>query len=404
MNAIASHRPTRGWRSGSGVGVVLLAASAWLSGSVWAANANDLAITYLITPDEQVSASRAASPGVAASQPTYISVHVAMKNNSTNTINQVRVTSSSLVTAGARATYDSVVSVGAISPTCTSSTPSASETQVSCSVGQMKGGGTSDFFVIYKSPEFPNLPPADPIKVTISVQSTFSEGGSPSSPPADFPRETVTKDLTLVTTNSDEIKKSIKTVLPGKGTFFTGAEKDAVNSDNQFSTSVEVPSTETTVAAKKTVTNNSILETFLGSTTVCATALYPSYFCYGLISEIEVLDAATDTKLYLTGDLAGPQIKILLTQDISSLSAKKPLPKIDDVKIFYTYPNPNSPAQMPEFIQIEVKKCSETTPPGGPWVNQPCIPDVGGRINNVKGNKGNYQFKILALDNGKYTQ
>jgi hypothetical protein len=400
MNATASHRPTRGWRSGSSVGTVLVAASAWLSGSVWAANAQNLDITYLISPEGQISASRVASASL-ASQPTYISVHVSMTNQSTNTINQVRVNSSSLVSGGAPATYDSVISVGGISPTCSSSTASPSETQVSCSVGQMQGGATTDFFVIYKAPVLPDPPPLDPITVTISVQSTFSQGASPGTPTAEFPDGKLSQVLTLVTTESEEISKKITTVLPDTGTFFTGSKPDIVGPTNPFSTSVTVPSTKTpaTTYGKQTVTTNSIDESVALSTIPCAlNSDGTTYFCYGLSSEIEVLDAATGAKLYLTDDLAGPQITIVLTQDASSLMAKKPVPKIGDVKIFYTYPNESLISPTPATFTIEVGPC---TNPGVPAKNKPCVYD---RIDNFKANKGFYQYIIKALDNGRYTQ
>ena len=102
-----------------------------------------------------------------------------------------------------------------------------------------------------------------------------------------------------------------------------------------------------------------------------------------------MLDAATNQKLFLTDSLAGPHITILLTQDASSLSAKKPIPPIGDVKIFYTPDPDTTPAQI-------VPDCGGA----GPAKDAPCI---AGRLDALKGNKGYYQWTIFALDNGRFS-
>ena len=366
----------------------LASAAAWFSGPAWAANATDLTIAYSIIPQAEVSVSR-------TNQTTHIAVHVSMQNTSTNTINQVLVKSSSSVSVDAPAvsvpaSYDSVVSIGGVNPTCSAST-SGSLTSVTCTVGQLKGGDTSNFFVIYKSPLFPTLPtPQQHPSVTIDVSATFSEGNSPNSPTANFPKDPVTATLALITTDTSGIDAGIKTVLADNGTFFTGLTPNVVGPTNQFSTSVNVPTTKglATPSGKQTVTNNSIAEEFAGTSYACS-AQYPTYFCYGLSSTIQVLDAATNQKLFLTGSLAGPHITILLTQDASSLSAKKPIPPIGDVKIFYT-PDPDTPP-----VQI-VPDCGGA----GPAKDAPCI---AGRLDALKGNKGYYQWTIFALDNGRFS-
>jgi hypothetical protein len=60
MNAMGSNRFAQGWKRRSSLGAVLVAASAWLSGSAWAAAASDLTVTLVDTqPDPEVSVSRA---------------------------------------------------------------------------------------------------------------------------------------------------------------------------------------------------------------------------------------------------------------------------------------------------------------------------------------------------------
>ena len=377
MNAMGSNHSAQGWKWGSSLGAVLVAASAWLSGSAWAAAASDLTVTLEDTQPDPVSLSKAGAPA-------NIVYRIRMRNSGGNTINQVVFTGSTDVGA-----YSAFVNIGAINPNCAapSSPVDLNVHSVFCQVGQLKADESVEFFLFFQTP-------TSGASITFNGHTDFSEGASSQQKPAHF-----TKDLDppkVVALITADANKKAKTVFPDKGTLSTGGTPGL---DNPFSTSVTVPSTKTTTFGKPTVTNNSIDESFAGATTQCAlNSDGTAYFCYGLSSAIEVLDAVTGEKVYLTGPLAGPQITIVLTQDISSLTAKKPVPKIDDVRIFYTYLNPKWPAETPQFIQIELKKCSDTSPPG-PFVNEPCVFD---RINNVKGNKGNYQYIIHALDNGQF--
>jgi hypothetical protein len=334
--------------------------------TAWAANASDLTVTLTVKPSDTSGSSVSISR---SGLPTYVAYKMLMLNSSTNTVNQVVLTATTTVLDGSTPTsnvakYVTVVNLGASSPNCPSAPPTPTNSVV-CQIGQLKSGESREFFLIFQTP-------LTGTSIHFNGSTNFSEGNSSNSPPANFTK-TVTGDTTLTTTATQDVNSNVKTILPPVGGgFFTGAN-GKVDSTNAFSTSVSIqPSAY--------VTDNAIVEETGGGTYACATA----YFCYGLFSSISVDDAKDDAKIYFTS----PLITIILRQDVSSLSTKKPIPSIDSVKIFY------SPTG--ELVdQALVPSCSVTPA----YKDHPC---VAARNDFLKGSKGYYEYVIQAFDNGKF--
>jgi hypothetical protein len=346
--------------------VALGTAAAWCSAPAWAANASDLTVTLAATPDIQVSVSR-------QNLNAYIAYRVTLGNSGGNTINQVSLTGTTTPNGTTAASFYGIVSNGGIVPSC----GPIGAVAVTCTVGQMKAGTGSDFFLLFQTP-------TDGSAMHFHMDSTFSEGNSPNTPPVTLNGRSLDDDVVLTTTDDPTIDTSVIMVLPPVGgPFFTGPN-GAVSSSNPFSTSV-------TLKDQSLVTRNSINETTAGGGTLQCDG---AYFCYGLYSRISVTDAKDSTNTTKVVYPSGKPISIILRQDISSLSAKKPVPKIGDVHIYY---NPNPPPDTdPPVIGNLVPPCSA----GLPAQDQPC---VSGRTSFVKGQKGYYQYEIQALDNGKFS-
>jgi hypothetical protein len=337
---------------------LLGAVAAWCGTPAWAANASDLKVTLDGRPLDSVSLSR-------QNLPTYIAYRVTLANTGGNTINQVRLTGTTVADGSTAAAFNSVVVNAGITPTC----GPAGAAVVTCTVGQMKAGNSSDFFLLFQTP-------TDGVHLNFELDTTFSEGNSPNSPPANITESPLTFNV-LLTQPDGNVNTHVNTViLPAGGTFFTGPN-GVVSSTNPFSSIVTLP------AVTNLVTNNTIDLASVPSFQ-CGNSI--SYFCFGLSSSINVDNAKDDSKVFYP---AGQIITIILRQDASSLSTKHPIPKVGDVQIFY---NPNDP-QFPGDVGALVPACTGNLP----QPNQPC---VSGRTDNLKGNKGYYEYQIRAVDNG----
>jgi hypothetical protein len=341
-------------------------AAGWCSTPAWAANAADLTIVLASTPTDSVSVSR-------ANLATYVAYRVTLANSGGNTINQVRLTGATTANGTTSASYFGVVGSGAgfIDPTCAPTT-GVGPSSVTCSIGQMKSGDQSDFFLIFQVP-------SDGSNLHLALDTTFSEGSSPTAPPANVVGASLASDLVLTTTTTPDINSSVKTALPPNGgTFFTGSN-GAVNGQNPFASVVTLP------GVTNLVTNNRI-----DLTTVPSFACNGSYFCFGLQSSISVNNARDGSKVFYDPTV-GQSITIVLRQDISTLSLVRPKPKIGAVEIFYN-PNPAFPGDVGTLVPA----CA----PGLPSANHPCI---SARIDNTSGNHGYYEFSIRAADNGVFS-
>lgn len=331
----------------------------------WAANASDLNVEMTATPNDTVSVSR-------QNLTAYIAYRVTLQNTGGNTINQVRLKGSTTTSDGSVASFSSVVVNAGIAPTCGPTGTQAT----SCSVGQMKAGTSSDFFLLFQTP----TTTTNPATLTFTLDTTFSEGNSPNSPPANITEPTITAVVALITTDDPGINSHVKTVLPpAGGTFFTGPN-GVVSSTNPFATLMTLPGVTSLVTSNR-----------IDLSSVPSFACNGTYFCFGLMSEMNVDKALDGSKVFYDVVAPGQFITIVLRQDISSLSTKKPVPKVGDVRIFYN-PSPLLPGDVGNLVPA----CSSDTTL--PKENAPC---VANRINNVKGNKGYYEYWIQAVDNGR---
>jgi hypothetical protein len=370
MNAMSSKRFAQGWKRRSTIGAVLVAASAWLSGSAWAAAASDLTVTLVETqPEPEVS--------LAAN----ILYRIRIENSSINTVNQVVFTGSTDVGA-----YSAFVNIGTANPNCAapSSPVDLNVHSVTCQVGQLKSGAFVEFYLFFQTP-------TSGASITFNGHTDFSEGASSGQKPAHFTKDLPEKTVALIT--GDSANKKVKTVLTSAGGTFSTGVNGGVNSNNPWSTGVVVPSTGL-------ITKNQINLSTFGTANptdppvsfACSVA-NPGYYCFGLQSTIDVLKVIDSSKLVLPDGTS--VLTITLRQDASSLAVMNPIPKIGDIRIFY---NPNPP-QNSNDVGTEVLDCG-VNPPPTPSENVPCmhLRDPS----NLKGKKGYYEWTIYAKDNGNF--
>lgn len=353
---------------------MLAAAALSVAPSVWAAKASSLNVTLDVKPADAPPAQPALQTySVSVSRAgldSYASYRVKFTNDGGNTINQVVFTATTTVEGSSHlAPYSAFVNVDTVSPNCPmpTATPAAS---VTCNIGQLSAGASREFFLIFKAP-------TSGAAIKFNGNTDFSEGNSSGAPPASFTAN-VDNTMALITISEQQVSKSVKTVLPPSGgDFFTGPNGQATAA-SLFSTSVHVPATPV-------VTDNAIDQSNLPSY-ACSSA-NPGYFCYGLSSDIDILDAKSGDKVILNVVAPGKVVTILLRQDAQSLAVKKPTPSVNAVKIFYSATGGVGP---------EVLACT----PAGPAPDVPC---VNARRNFLKGKKGYYEFEILARDNGRFS-
>jgi hypothetical protein len=379
----ATHRQVTRQRSAALIGRVILGAAALIVAPVVsAANASRLDVTLDVKPVGSVSVSRDGSDGLKAA----VAYRLQFVNSGGNTVNQVVLNAFTTVNPSGTAPYAAFVNNDlSTNPNCTQPPAVLGPTSLTCAIGQLRAGETRDFFLIFQTPTAGDT-------VTFTGNIGYSEGSSSGTPTSSF-TQSVTNTIDLTTDDATLVNKSVKTVLaPTGGTFYTGPNGQA-NAANLFSTTVQVPATS------GVVTSNSIDQDSKGSF-ACA----PGYYCYGLLSTIEIRDAKDETKKVHFDDFGVDKIvTIFLRQDVASLSVKKPIPKVGDVKIFYN-PSPDPDPNAPIVVGEEVLACVNGTPvvipatESTPKIIKPCVAD---RKSFVKGNKGYYQYEIRTYENGR---
>lgn len=367
---VPSHHAAKKWLRAAGV-LTAAAAASLASPAVWAANASQLLVTLEVKPaDVPVSGPITYAVSVSrAGLDSYVSYRLTLKNSSANTVNQVVVTASTAVTplpeaVAEIAPYAAFVNLGT-HPNCPEpgTTPVSS---VTCTIGQLKSGEGRDFFLLFKAP-------LSGANVVFNGNTDFSEGSSSGAPPALF-TSNVTNTMGLDTTQTADINKRVRTVLPpAGGSFFTGPN-GLVNASNLFSTTVSVPATSF-------ITDNQIKQDSLPS---YPGSMVAGYFLYGLSSTIDIRNALTGDKAEFPADV----VTITLRQDAASITVKKPTPSVHDVKIFYS-PTTGVGGLVPN--------CSSVAPVVVPTIDNPCVSE---RKSELKGKKGYYQYTIKARDNG----
>jgi len=285
---------------------------------------------------------------------TYAAYEVMVTNNSTNTLNNVRLVGSTSVVGDSAQSAPYVASIGLGCVTTTD------VNTIECSIGQLRGSGvgTSSFVVIFQAP------PAG-TSVDFAWSLYYSEGSNDSG--AHLDTNAGTASVGLGTPIATEVKTYVP---PGGGTFFTGSTGVATATD-QWTTTVNVP----------TPTKAEVVESTLPST--CA-------------PDLLTCEAST---LSIPGTF--PQLTIWLRRDASTIAKGA---KISSAKISYTG---SEPPPIPGLYPYDVLPCTDTT--YGP-LPQPGIPCIKGRTEFTKKTAptpdwvGDWQFEIWAKTNGKYTQ
>jgi hypothetical protein len=388
----STSRIRAGWLS---VRSSLLVAAGCLAGSsAWAAAASDLTVNVQVRPVE--AAASGTSPETYAVSVrrdglnSSFAVLVTLTNGSANnTINQVSFSATTTVNgtlavpASGIAAYAGAIKVGQNmpEPNCPTPTEPAVNT-VTCSVGQLSAGEGRQFFVIFSAP-------LGGTTVDLHTSTDFSSGNSSQTPPAStdpnltWPRS-IDKSIKLITTVTEQVNKHVQTIVGTTGgRFFTGVN-GLVDANNKWSTDVEVPQ-------NSEVTDNQI-RLFPEVGAPMSYACKPGYYCYGLGSVVDIRRATDGEKLVLTGsDL----IVIKLRQDISSLSVKKPVPKLGDVRIYY-----KTGLESPPFAEEDPGKLLLACSVSPATVDNPCVLDRK-EIKTSKGKTLYYEYWVAAKDNGK---
>lgn len=179
-------------------------------------------------------------------QQTYSALEVVVRNDSTNTINDVRFELCARVTDDATPVGPTLAQCAArpleavlaplhqaIGIACTTA---AAGTAVSCSIGQLRGRGDGvSFVLIFKAP-------ASGPAIRYDAVASYGEGPNDSSGASHID----TQRLTRVVGLGPPIASEVKSYLPiGGGTLFTGTDgipKGLLAGDDRWTTRVTVPS------------------------------------------------------------------------------------------------------------------------------------------------------------------
>jgi hypothetical protein len=253
-----------------------------------------------------------------ASDPFFIVYSVRVTNEVGNTINNIVFTGATApvpTTSGALTTFDS-----ATGATCTTTNPD--RTAISCSVGQLKAGGSAVFYVTFVAP----TAAAGSTDTTFSGVTYFAEGtgGLDNSIPQNSTRAWTAGNVALGTTSPSNIKSGVPQV--NKTLKFSTAPNsvDAVLSD-QITMTVSVPGT-TPITSTLT-----ILDEPLSPTDPDCVAQGNFHRCY--TSTLTIRDTSTDPPtqlIYPSG--SGKYLGITLRIDPAAI---KPGFKPSNVKVYY---------------------------------------------------------------------
>jgi hypothetical protein len=167
-----------------------------------------------------------------AANPIFIVYAVSVKNEVGNTINNIVFTGATTPTS-ALATFDS-----ATGATCTTTTPD--KTAISCSIGQLKAGASTSFYLTFVAPTVASGSTATSFSgITYYAEGT---GGVESSVPQNSTRPWAAGDVSLGTTSPNNIRSGVPQVNKTLKFFTAPNVVDAALSD-QITTTVSVAGT-----------------------------------------------------------------------------------------------------------------------------------------------------------------
>lgn len=275
---------------------------------------------------------------------TYAAYEISITNNSTNTLNNVRLEGATSVDGSAN-TAPFVTSTGLA---CT--TP-ASPTAIVCSIGQLRGGGGSaSFVVIFQSP-------IDGSAIRFAWVNYYAEGSN------DGGAHTDTNSGEAVTTLGTQTNTEVSSyVLPG-GTLFTGLTGVATPAD-ALTTKVTVPTYGKAEVSESTFADG----------------------CTNFVT-------CWQSQLSIPGTF-DPYLTIVLSQDASNI---KPGTKIASVVIQYEYFDASN-----VFHTHIVGDCASPTTPRSDGL--PCIANSVAYKRNTPGwtpdLDGDFVWALISLKNG----
>lgn len=338
-------------------------------------------LTTVVTPlSPAVTYSRLATT-TARALDTYVgyTVTVASDPSNTNTINNVVFTGTITVT-DAQEAAEYISSDGATCQTTTNPLGSpANARSISCTIGQLRAGQPfPTFAVFFKAPVKDTTAPLTPDGVAGLCATTdcvafggitfYAEGtGGVQSPPQNSTVPWAADLVTLGTANPTLVKSGVQ---KSGGLLFTGDGAVATEND-PWTTTVIVPANFSAPTGTYTV----------------ATIDEPQSEA-PLASNLFTKQA---TILTIPGTFAS--LTILLRRDATTIAPKA---KIDSARVYYSSNNID--------LGTQLFSCAIT---GGPTLGMPCIskpPKEYTRKNSpTPAWIGDWEFEILALDNGRYS-
>lgn len=282
-----------------------------------------------------------------ATNPIFIVYAVNVKNEVGNTINNIVFTGATApapASSGALATFDS-----ATGATCT--TTNSGKTAISCSIGQLKAGGRTSFYVTFVAP----TAAAGSTATLFGGITYYAEGtgGLENSVPQNSTRTWTAENVSLGTTSPNNIKSGVPQVNKTLKFFTAPNLVDAALTD-QITTTVSVAGT---APITSTLT---IQEAALPTDNTSCIAQGNFYRCYE--SELTIEDTSTQPPapfIYPSG--SGKYLGITLRIDRAAI---KPGFKPSNVRVYYD-------GQL-------VNACQVTSPSGAPitYAALPCYTGV----------------------------
>ena len=316
-------------------------------GSVSAAWAGAGEVTTVVTP-----LSTNVSFTESATDPNFIVYAVSVSNEVGNTINNILFTGATApdpASSGARATFDS-----ATGATCT--TTNSDKTAISCSIGQLKAGASTSFYVTFAAP----IAAAGSTRTLFSGITFYAEGtgGLANSVPQNSTRPWSADAVALGTSSPNNIKSGVPQVNRTLKFFTAPNLLDAALTD-QITTTVSV------VGTAPITSTLTIKEAARSTDDTSCIAQGNFYRCYESDLTIEDTSTVPPTKfVYPSG--SGKYLGITLRIDPAAI---KPGFKSSNVRVTYiTDLNERQP----------VNACQVTSESGAPIKYQtvPCYTGI----------------------------
>jgi hypothetical protein len=332
----------------------------------------------------------AISPQVTYSKPaesltTYVAFQVGsggflLKNTSGNTLNDITITFTARVTDGAETLqlFDPATYLAGLPAGCSYGTGAANPLVITCRLRQYKAGDSfPPFNVFYEAPAkvIQGVADADGTDlVKLDIRVVYAEGTNGGNPRPNSVIDVPMPDANAAVLGTEN-PLLVKSALPNsQSTLFTGvgiAQLGAVaTATDPWTTTVVIPANFSAPTGNYTVAT-------------IAEALSDVPLASNLFTK-------ESTQLTIPGSFSS--LRILLRRDVSTIAPKA---KIDSARVYY------SPNTTGTDLGTELFACT----PAGPAPGVPCIKS---RTEYTKRNapspawEGDWEFEVLALDNGRY--